>query len=46
MLDNKSNFKFASLSKNLILDAQRGVRATQSRKLSDRTPSPAYRLTS
>ena len=42
MLDYQLNFKFARMSTNLILDDQRGVRATQSRKLSDGTPSPAY----
>ena len=30
------------MSANLILDAQRGARANQSRTLSDGTPSPAY----
>ena len=40
-LDFQSNSKNARMSRNLILDGQRGVRAAQSRTLADGTPSPA-----
>ena len=41
-LNFQSSSKYARMSTNLILDAERGVRATLSRTLSDGTPSPAF----